>query len=607
MENLIKISSLIKNSENSDLRRLAALISEILNAKSDIATKYSGSVSISLYRAMPRYGRWSFRVKGNKRGSNPEGYIVKVKFTPKGNVKDIKKLQVKLKCNCKSFQFWGPAYNLTSIDSALEKENRPPDIRDPEGQNMMCKHVYKVLQFLNGKEYKIASEFHSLEYLLTLPVMSKIEMTGEDGTKFTTTGKRGLYSYQNQRNLTIRELISLLPNQKYQFEIEFESEERDIVNEAGILRSVIQRKPELKEKLKELESEIAKDPKSAYEYAQDVIKERFELGEPAIAKDAQFAYWYAQNIIGGRFPLGEPAIATSAEWSYYYAQDIIKERFPLGEPAITQSAEYACLYAQNIIGGRFPLGEPAIATSAKWAYEYARYVIRGRFELGEPTIAKDPKWANYYAQYVIRGRFELAEPTIAKDALYSYYYAQDIIRGRWELAEPIIMKNPKIAALYAIDVLKGRWPEAEPYILKSKGNERRKYDVMMAKSEDINLNYALADYLRDPNYVYEKLNKIEIKLKVQPGTILKTLKKYLSDEYILPFLLCHINRRMARSNYLKDLGTYYNKGYTIDSVTENNTKSVRKSTLEKWKKAIDMIDANRKKLQGKEQSYGFIY
>jgi hypothetical protein len=112
-----------------------------------------------------------------------------------------------------------------------------------------------------------ASESHSLEYLLTLPAMSKIEMTGEDNQEFTVIGKKGLYSYQNQSDLTLQELIQLLPIQKYQFEIEFEQEERDILNEARILRSIIQRKPELKEKLKELESEIAKDPKSAYEYA----------------------------------------------------------------------------------------------------------------------------------------------------------------------------------------------------------------------------------------------------------------------------------------------------------------------------------------------------
>jgi hypothetical protein len=224
-----------------------------------------------------------------------------------------------------------------------------------------------------------ASEFHSLEYLLTLPVMSKIEMTGEDGTRFTITGKKGLYNYQNKRNLTLQELIQLLPIQKYQFQIEFESEERDILNEAGVLRSIIQRKPELKEKLKEklkeLESEIAKDPKSTYYYAQDVIKGRFPLGEPAIAKDAQWAYWYAEYVIKGRFPLGEPVIVKDATWAYQYAKDIIRGRFELGE-SIAKDAEWSYIYAQYVIKGRFPLGEPAIAKDATWEDAYTIDILK---------------------------------------------------------------------------------------------------------------------------------------------------------------------------------------------------------------------------------------
>jgi hypothetical protein len=250
---------------------------------------------------------------------------------------------------------------------------------------------------------KYASESHSLEYLLTLPVMSKIEMTGEDGTRFTVIGKKGLYSYQDQnQNFTIRELIQLLPIQKYQFQIEFESEERDIVNEAGILRSVIQRKPELKEKLKELESEIAKDPKSTYYYAQDVIKGRFPLGESAIAQSAQWAYQYAEYVIKGRFPLAEPAIAQSAQYAYQYARDVIKGRFELGESVIAKDPKWAYWYAKDIIKGRWIEGEPVIATSAEHSWRYAAYIIRGRWELGEPVIAKDPKYIKEYSKLFFR-------------------------------------------------------------------------------------------------------------------------------------------------------------------------------------------------------------
>jgi hypothetical protein len=273
-----------------------------------------------------------------------------------------------------------------------------------------------------SQQIKYASEYHPLEYLLTLPVMSKIEMTGEDNQEFAATGKRGLYNYQDQSNLTIRELIQLLPIQKYQFEIEFEQEERDILNEARILRSIIQRKPELSGKLKELELEIAKDPKWAYEYALNVIKGRFELGEPVIAKDAKLAYNYALNIIKGRFPLGEPAIAKDLKYAYWYARDVIKGRFPEGEPAIARDPYYAYIYAKDVIKGRFPEGEPAIAKEPYNAYYYAQDVIKGRFSLIEPEIAKDSREAYYYAKDVIKGRFPEGEPAIANNSYYSKMY-----------------------------------------------------------------------------------------------------------------------------------------------------------------------------------------
>jgi hypothetical protein len=290
-----------------------------------------------------------------------------------------------------------------------------------------------------SKYIKLAVEYHSLEYLLTLPVMSKIEMTGEDGTRFIATGKKGLYSYQDQnQNFTIRELIQLLPIQKYQFEIEFGSEERDIVNEAGVLRSIIQRKPELKEKLNELESEIAQSAQWAYEYALNIIKGRFPLGEPAIAKDPKWAYYYAQNIINERFELGEPVIAQSAEYAYYYAQNIINERFELGESVIAQSAEYAYWYALDVIKERFELAEPVIATSAQWSYWYAKNVIRGRWSLGELVIAKDPKYSKEYSELF----FKAHEIDFKSKSLNKYNEFRDLYIHQLKIEFPEFIRIP---------------------------------------------------------------------------------------------------------------------------------------------------------------------
>ena len=55
--------------------------------------------------------------------------------------------EVKLFCPCKAFQFYGPHYNLTKIKSAFGPgEIRPPDIRDPKRNNLVCKHLWIVLR-----------------------------------------------------------------------------------------------------------------------------------------------------------------------------------------------------------------------------------------------------------------------------------------------------------------------------------------------------------------------------------------------------------------------------------------------------------------------------
>ncbi len=55
--------------------------------------------------------------------------------------------EVKLFCEDPSFLFWGSKYNLTQIKSCYGPgENRPPDIRDPSRNFLVCKHLWLVLE-----------------------------------------------------------------------------------------------------------------------------------------------------------------------------------------------------------------------------------------------------------------------------------------------------------------------------------------------------------------------------------------------------------------------------------------------------------------------------
>lgn len=54
-------------------------------------------------------------------------------------------LPVTVFCTCKAFQYWGSAYNLSSLKAKIgTTESREPVVRDPEHKNKLCKHLAKV-------------------------------------------------------------------------------------------------------------------------------------------------------------------------------------------------------------------------------------------------------------------------------------------------------------------------------------------------------------------------------------------------------------------------------------------------------------------------------
>jgi hypothetical protein len=76
--------------------------------------------------------------------------------------------------------------------------------------------------------------------------------------------------------------------------------------------------------LKKREKIFTKDPRTAYLYADHVLKGPFPAGEAAIAKNAGYAYRYAVDVLKGPFPAGEAAIAKSAGCAYWYADYVLE-------------------------------------------------------------------------------------------------------------------------------------------------------------------------------------------------------------------------------------------------------------------------------------------
>jgi len=57
---------------------------------------------------------------------------------------------VRVSCNCGYWRYWGPDYNARENGYSLRKMSnlQPPDVRDPNRQHNMCKHIYAASKVL---------------------------------------------------------------------------------------------------------------------------------------------------------------------------------------------------------------------------------------------------------------------------------------------------------------------------------------------------------------------------------------------------------------------------------------------------------------------------
>jgi len=104
--------------------------------------------------------RYIFLVKCKESWSSPDGHIVSIYFEDKGNKVNRRNIiplnsNIRTRCHCPAFVYWGSAYNATINKYILDKkENRPPDIRDPFRVNKVCKHIVAVTKSLSHKNFK---------------------------------------------------------------------------------------------------------------------------------------------------------------------------------------------------------------------------------------------------------------------------------------------------------------------------------------------------------------------------------------------------------------------------------------------------------------------
>ena len=123
--------------------RVAAKISEIMTGINPKVTSGARSVTPKLKRADPDNAMWTYVVPGSK----GETYTVRVKGLPKGNVRNVSKMDVRVSCTCPFFRYQGPEHWAKVGDYLYGKPAgtaAKPNQKDPDGGNRVCKHVAAV-------------------------------------------------------------------------------------------------------------------------------------------------------------------------------------------------------------------------------------------------------------------------------------------------------------------------------------------------------------------------------------------------------------------------------------------------------------------------------
>jgi len=130
--------------------RVASTADEILTGLDAEFAKRARKCSASLKRADIKNLRWIFAVNC---GNGPKA--VKIRAIPKAQNRAFAKLDLELSCSCPAWQWLGPEYHSTQEDYQLGKPRgtaSTPNIRDPERDNRVCKHVAAALHMTRSWE-----------------------------------------------------------------------------------------------------------------------------------------------------------------------------------------------------------------------------------------------------------------------------------------------------------------------------------------------------------------------------------------------------------------------------------------------------------------------
>lgn len=119
------------------------------------------------FRLKPKGRRFLFLVKSSETYSSKAGHIVSILYPNiripfselwRFNKRTPMNTRVRMYCSCQAWKFTGPAYLSTRekyrLPETKYREDRPADIRDPQEENYVCKHVVRVATWLRPMTFR---------------------------------------------------------------------------------------------------------------------------------------------------------------------------------------------------------------------------------------------------------------------------------------------------------------------------------------------------------------------------------------------------------------------------------------------------------------------
>jgi hypothetical protein len=116
------------------------------------------SCSVKILRVMPKFLRWRYAVDC---GNGPHVVKLKVEMPADRRIRRVTSGDLRVSCSCPFWVYYGSEYHakeLGYLDGRLRGTGAPPDIRDPTGKNLLCKHAYAVISRVLGqwKSYTVS-------------------------------------------------------------------------------------------------------------------------------------------------------------------------------------------------------------------------------------------------------------------------------------------------------------------------------------------------------------------------------------------------------------------------------------------------------------------